>query len=112
MRTPTQIARPAALVMAILVAAASARPARAELAVQSGDRILFLGDSITALGTEPVGYVSLVMAGLKTAGVEAEALTLRQLDALDARGATDGAAVQRLLQPRLDTEVAEFLRRR
>ena len=39
----------------------------------SGDKIAFLGDSITALGTKnATGYVNLVMAGLAAKGVKAE----------------------------------------
>ncbi len=47
--------------------------ARAEIAVKSGEKIAFLGDSITAQGwSDPAGYVRLVIAGLKANGVEAE----------------------------------------
>ena len=46
---------------------------RAEIAVKSGDKIGFLGDSITAGGWgNPVGYVRLVIAGLAANGVTAE----------------------------------------
>lgn len=49
--------------------------ASAEIAVQSGDKIAFLGDSITAGGWgNPVGYVRLVMAALEANGVKAEAV--------------------------------------
>ena len=49
--------------------------ASAEIAVKSGDKIAFLGDSITAGGWgNPVGYVRLVMAGLEANGVKAEAV--------------------------------------
>jgi lysophospholipase L1-like esterase len=37
--------------------------------VNDGDRIAFLGDSITQYGNGPVGYVNLVMKGLEVAGV-------------------------------------------
>lgn len=50
-------------------------PASAEILVKNGDKIAFLGDSITQGGwTNPVGYVRLVMAGLEANGVKAEAV--------------------------------------
>jgi lysophospholipase L1-like esterase len=42
-----------------------------EIAVKDGEKIAFLGDSITQGGMGPTGYVSLVIQGLKTAGVSA-----------------------------------------
>jgi lysophospholipase L1-like esterase len=46
-----------------------------EIPVKSGDKIAFLGDSITQEGWgKPAGYVRLVMAGLKANGIEAEAV--------------------------------------
>ena len=49
--------------------------AAAEILVKSGDKIAFLGDSITQAGWgNQVGYVRLVMAGLKANGIEAEAV--------------------------------------
>lgn len=43
-----------------------------ELAVKDGDKIAFLGDSITSLGwSKPCGYTHLVIEGLKQAGVNA-----------------------------------------
>lgn len=47
---------------------------RAEVQVKEGEKIAFLGDSITQGGMGPTGYVSLVIAGLKTAGVKATAI--------------------------------------
>ncbi|WP_395743904.1 SGNH/GDSL hydrolase family protein [Prosthecobacter sp.] len=48
---------------------------RAEIAVKNGDKIAFLGDSITAGGWgNPAGYVRLVMAGLEANGIKAEAV--------------------------------------
>jgi lysophospholipase L1-like esterase len=45
----------------------------AEITVKSGEKIAFLGDSITAGGwSNPAGYVQLVIAGLKANGVEVE----------------------------------------
>jgi lysophospholipase L1-like esterase len=47
----------------------------AEIAVKSGDKIAFLGDSITAGGWgNPAGYVRLVIAGLEANGIKAEAV--------------------------------------
>lgn len=47
--------------------------ARAEINVKSGEKIAFLGDSITAGGWgNPAGYVKLVIAGLEANGVKAE----------------------------------------
>ena len=47
--------------------------ASAEIAVKSGDKIAFLGDSITAGGWgNPAGYVRLVIAGLAANGIKAE----------------------------------------
>ena len=47
--------------------------ASAEIAVKSGDKIAFLGDSITEGGWgNPLGYVRLVIAGLDANGVKAE----------------------------------------
>src|SRR6476620_5440369 len=49
--------------------------ASAEIADKSGEKIAFLGDSITAGGWgNPLGYVRLVMAGLEANGVKAEAV--------------------------------------
>lgn len=48
---------------------------RSEIAVKNGEKIAFLGDSITQGGWgNPVGYVRLVMAGLEANGVHAEAV--------------------------------------
>jgi lysophospholipase L1-like esterase len=45
----------------------------AEIAVKSGEKIAFLGDSITQGGwSNPAGYVRLVIAGLEANGVHAE----------------------------------------
>ena len=44
----------------------------AQIEVKSGDRIAFLGDSITAQGnSSQAGYVNLVMTGLKVNGIQA-----------------------------------------
>ena len=41
----------------------------AEPMVKTGDRVVFLGDSITAQGTSPHGYITLVEKGLKHLGI-------------------------------------------
>ena len=49
--------------------------AHAEIAVKSGEKIAFLGDSITQAGWgDATGYVKLVMSGLAANGVNAEAI--------------------------------------
>lgn len=58
-----------------VVVLAFVQAAFGEIAVQSGEKIAFLGDSITAAGWgNPLGYVRLVMAGLEANGVKAEAV--------------------------------------
>jgi lysophospholipase L1-like esterase len=60
--------------MASLSVVLAARGVRAELVIKSGDQIAFLGDSITSFGMLRGGWVSLVIAGLESAGVQASAL--------------------------------------
>ncbi len=61
--------------VAAIFTAAFVQSATAEIAVKSGEKIAFLGDSITQGGWQnPVGYVRLVMAGLAANGVQAEAV--------------------------------------
>jgi len=58
------------LAAALLFATASSL--RAEILVKSGEKIAFLGDSITQGGwASPTGYVKLVIAGLEANGVDA-----------------------------------------
>jgi lysophospholipase L1-like esterase len=53
--------------------ASVALTANADIAVKSGEKIGFLGDSITQGGwSNPAGYVRLVIAGLEANGVKAE----------------------------------------
>ena len=60
---------------AAVVALTFVHAAEAEIAVKSGEKIAFLGDSITEGGWgNPVGYVRLVMLGLEANGVKAEAV--------------------------------------
>lgn len=47
----------------------------AELPFKTGEKIAFLGDSITQMGTKnKLGYVNLVMDGIKAAGIDATAV--------------------------------------
>ena len=56
--------------LALMVSAFAQGPA-----VKSGDKIAFLGDSITAQGASgPGGYVRLVISGLEANGIKAEAV--------------------------------------
>jgi lysophospholipase L1-like esterase len=48
------------------------RDAHAGLAVKSGDRIVFLGDSITRFGQAPLGWVTLVTDGFERARVKVQ----------------------------------------
>lgn len=65
----THSPRLGALVAALLLLT---QLAPAQIAVKSGDKIAFLGDSITAGGwNNPAGYVRLVIAGLEANGIKA-----------------------------------------
>ena len=48
--------------------------AMAEIAVKEGEKIAFLGDSITQAGARPNGYVRLAIQGLESAGVRTSAI--------------------------------------
>jgi lysophospholipase L1-like esterase len=64
-------------ILSTLLAAAllNSQWAAAEILVKSGDKIAFLGDSITQAGWgQPSGYVRLIMEGLKANGIDAEAI--------------------------------------
>ena len=59
----------------LLMTACCAVSANAQTQVKSGDKIAFLGDSITQQGNQaPAGYIHLVMDGLREAGILAEAV--------------------------------------
>jgi lysophospholipase L1-like esterase len=63
------------LVLGLTFALTQLTTASAEILVKSGDKVAFLGDSITQGGwSNPAGYVHLVMAGLEANGVKAEAV--------------------------------------
>jgi lysophospholipase L1-like esterase len=58
---------------AVLALATFGFNARAEIAVKSGEKIAFLGDSITQAGwSMPDGYVKLIIAGLAANGITGE----------------------------------------
>jgi lysophospholipase L1-like esterase len=46
----------------------------AQMPVEDGDKIAFMGDSITEAGAGPKGYVRLVISGLEANGVKATAI--------------------------------------
>lgn len=56
---------------ALAIGMIGATAAQAEIAVTSGQKIAFLGDSITQGGVGPQGYVTLVIRGLEANGVKA-----------------------------------------
>jgi lysophospholipase L1-like esterase len=65
MSTPRINPLPAALALAaISIMTATIRSSAAEPALKSGDRIVFLGDSITQAGAGPEGYVTFVREAL------------------------------------------------
>ena len=51
-----------------------AMTAMADIAVKDGEKIAFLGDSITQAGARPGGYVRLAIRGLESAGVKTSAI--------------------------------------
>jgi len=59
-----------ALSLCIIAPSRAAEPAGQGIAVKSGDKIAFLGDSITANGARPGGYVTLVMDALHQEGLD------------------------------------------
>lgn len=72
MRNNTSV-RWMAAAMAISLIGTTALQA-AEIAVKDGQKIAFMGDSITQGGVGPKGYVTLVMRGLEANGVKATAI--------------------------------------
>ncbi len=49
-------------------------PLQAGIGVKEGEKIAFLGDSITQAGAHPNGYLRLVIRGLESAGVKTSAI--------------------------------------
>ncbi len=75
MHTPTILRSFVSRTVLALSLAAIVHSSHAAIAVKSGEKIGFLGDSITQGGwSSPTGYVRLVMAGLKANGIDAEAV--------------------------------------
>jgi len=63
--------------LSALLAISSLQPLNTQaqgIAVAKGDKIAFLGDSITAAGKRPGGYCQLVLDGLKKEGIKTEAV--------------------------------------
>ena len=58
-------------VLAGVLSVSAQEAAKVELPVKSGQKIAFLGDSITAQGIGSAGYVTLTIAGLKANGIDA-----------------------------------------
>ncbi len=59
------------LILSMLLALGAFVQLNAAMCIKDGDAIAFMGDSITARGNRsPVGYVNLVMSGLKMFGVK------------------------------------------
>jgi lysophospholipase L1-like esterase len=63
-----------AAAVAAAILAAWAGVSRGEVPVKDGEKIAFLGDSITQGGMGQTGYVTLVISGLKANGVKATAV--------------------------------------
>lgn len=57
--------------LSVLITVALALLSAAEPLVKSGEKIAFLGDSITQFGNFPAGYLNMVMLGLEKSGVKA-----------------------------------------
>jgi lysophospholipase L1-like esterase len=60
--------------LTLALAAFSVTVRAGEIAVKEGQKIAFMGDSITQGGTGPQGYVTLTIKGLESAGVKATAI--------------------------------------
>jgi len=69
MRNKTSVRLMAAAMAIGMIGATAVRAA--EIAVKDGQKIAFMGDSITAAGAGPKGYVTLVIRGLAANGVKA-----------------------------------------
>lgn len=69
-RSVVAIALTFMLTFGLFAPIALAGKAAPSLAVNNGDTIAFMGDSITAAGARPRGYITLVMSALKNEGLE------------------------------------------
>ena len=66
-------------ILILFAAMATASLALADIAVKDGDKVAFLGDSITEMGNrEPAGYIQLVKDGLLRSGVKIEVVAARR----------------------------------
>jgi len=66
-----QVSFPVLSIIAVLFLTGGKNLEPGKIVIHNGDKIAFLGDSITQFGTErPNGYVNLVLAGLKTLRIE------------------------------------------
>jgi len=70
----TRIGRMMSLLTVATVAGASSLVQGADITVKSGEKIAFMGDSITQAGAKPNGYVRLVISGLEAVGVKTTAI--------------------------------------
>jgi lysophospholipase L1-like esterase len=70
----TKLGRIAALVGIVAGSTISLHLQAAELPVKEGQKIAFMGDSITQAGAGPDGYITLVIRGLEAAGVKTMAI--------------------------------------
>lgn len=61
-------------VLGICVAIGASAAVGAEIAVKDGQKIAFMGDSITQGGVGPQGYVTLTIKGLEANGIKATAI--------------------------------------
>ena len=57
------------IIMALCMTATGNYAEAGKIAVKKGEKIAFLGDSITAAGKRPGGYCQLVLSALKDQGV-------------------------------------------
>lgn len=70
LRTGTIIALTFLMTLGIFAPNALSGNKAATLAVKNGDTIAFMGDSITAAGARPRGYITLVMSALENEGLK------------------------------------------
>lgn len=74
MRVATLLATAATMLALAVDGAGSSAALAADLPIKDGQKIAFLGDSITEAGARPKGYVTLVISGLEANGVKATAI--------------------------------------
>jgi len=92
---------PLGLLLAVSVVAADDDPAQKQLELKKGDKIIFFGDSLTALAVkdknvpEGKGYVPLVREALKSKGVEVDAVATGGHKVTDLLGRVDKDVIAR-----------------